>query len=78
MHALLTLIRWSPAGDDAKERWVLTNVCFEGQHTIAGALAALALLSYNVVLPIIAFRWLWKNPALAAELAACRTQLIRH
>ena len=50
-------------------------VCFEGQHTIAGALAALALLSYNVViLPILAFRWLWKNPALAAKLAASRTQ----
>jgi hypothetical protein len=48
-------------------------VCFEGQRTIASALAALALLSYIVVLPILAFRWLWKNPALAAELAASRT-----
>ena len=49
-------------------------VCFEGQHTIAGALAALALLSYIVVLPILAFRWLWKNPLLASESAASRTQ----
>ena len=55
-------------------------VCFEGQHSIAGALAAVALLSYVVVLPILAFRWLWKNPALVAEYRRQRLvlSLIRH
>lgn len=47
-------------------------VCFEGQHTTAGALAACVLVLYIVLLPALALRWLWRSPALIAELAAAR------
>ena len=47
-------------------------VCFEGQHTFVGAVAAIALALYIVALPVAAFYWLWRSPRLAAELRAQR------